>query len=108
MKLNTLVDDLKEFKKTDWLEKGFRELFSKINEFETCTPNDKFDQFTYNAPIVINEEVVENEVLVTFESFKLQKFKAKIKTIHNEFETLSEIEKIYLLAFIYELEMTDC
>lgn len=95
MKLNTLVDDLKEFKKTDWLEKGFRELFSKINEFETCTPNDKFDQFTYNAPIVINEEVVENEVLVTFESFKLQKFKAKIKTIHNEFETLSEIEKNY-------------
>jgi hypothetical protein len=95
MQLNTLIDDLKEFKKTDWLEKGFRELFSKINEFETCTPNDKFDQFTYNAPIVINEEVVENEVLVTFESFKLQKFKAKIKTIHNEFEILSEIEKNY-------------
>jgi hypothetical protein len=95
MQLNTLIDDLKEFKKTDWLEKGFRELFSKINEFETCTPNDKFDQFTYNAPVVINEEVVDNEVLVTFESFKLQKFKTKIKTIHNEFETLSEIEKNY-------------
>jgi hypothetical protein len=95
MQLNTLIDDLKEFKKTDWLEKGFRELFSKINEFETCTPSHNFDQFTYNAPVVINEEVVDNEVLVTFESFKLQKFKTKIKTIHNEFETLSEIEKKY-------------
>ena len=95
MQLNKLIEDLKEFKKTDWLEKGFRDLFSKINEFEICTPNDKFDQFTYNAPVVINEEVVDNEVLVTFESFKLQKFKAKIKTIHNEFEILSKIEKNY-------------
>ena len=84
MQLDKLIDDLKEFKKTDWLEKGFRDLFSKINEFEICTPNDKFDQFTYNAPVVIDEEVVDNEVLVTFESFKLQKFKAKIKTIHKK------------------------
>jgi hypothetical protein len=95
MQLDKLIDDLKEFKKTDWLEKEFRDLFSKINEVEICTPNDRFDQFTYNAPIVINEEVVDNEVLVTFESFKLQKFKAKMKIIHNEFEILSKIKKNY-------------
>lgn len=107
MQLNKLIDDLKEFKKTDWLEKGFRDLFSKINEFEICTPNDKFDQFTYNAPVVINEEIVDTEVVVTFESFKLQKFKAKIKTIYNKFESLSQIEKIYYCeSLVSQLKQT--
>jgi hypothetical protein len=95
MQLEKLIADLDEFKKTDWLEKGFRDLFSKINEYEICTANDKFDQFTYNVPVLINGEVVDNEVLVTFESFKLQMFKAKLKKIHSEFETLTQIEKNY-------------
>lgn len=107
MQLDKLIDNLKEFKKTDWLEKGFRDLYNKINEFETCTTNDKFDQFTYNAPVVINEEIVDTEVVVTFESFKLQKFKAIIKTIHNEFESLSQIEKIYYCeSLVSQLKQT--
>lgn len=95
MQLIDLIDNLKEFKNPDYLVKEFRDLYSKINEFEVCTPNDEFNQFTYNTPIVINEEVVDTEVVVNFKSFRLQKFKATIKIIHNQFENLSQIEKIY-------------
>lgn len=97
MQLQKLIEGLSEFKETDWLEKEFRDLFNKINEVETCNANDNFDQFTYNAPVVINEEIFFNEVLVTLENFRLQKFKSRLVLINNEFKNLSQIEKIYYL-----------
>jgi len=95
MQVEKSIEDLKEFKKIDWLEKEFQDLFDKINEYETCIPNENFKQFTYNSPIVIKGEIIFNEVLVTFEDFKFQKFQAKINLIQSQFEEMSQLEKIY-------------
>jgi len=93
MQLDKLIDDLKEFKKAGYLKKEFRDLFDKINMFEICTPNDEFNQFTYNSPTIINQEVVFNEVLVTFENFRSQQFKAKINLINSSLNGIPEQQK---------------
>lgn len=100
MQLDNLIDDLKEFKEAEYLKKEFRDLFDKINIIEICTHNAEFNQFTYNSPTVINQEIVFNEVLVTFESFKLQQFKSKINLIGSSLKDLPDLEKstIYQIA----------
>lgn len=93
MQLDKLIDDLKKFKQKEYLEKEFRELFDKINILEICTANAKFDQFTYNSPTVINQEIVFNEVLVTLKNFRLQQFKAKINLIYDRLNNTLDQEK---------------
>lgn len=95
MQLEKSIEALKEFKKNDWIQKAFRDLFDKISEYEACTPNKNYTQFTYNSPVALNDEIIFNEVLVTFDNFRLQKFKTKINLIQHQFEELSQLEKIY-------------
>jgi hypothetical protein len=93
MQLNKLIDDLKEFKKTDWLVKEFYEEYCNLNNREDDGSFEELVDFSFTTLLKTSSDTITNTETITFNGFKLQKFKSKTKLVINEFEKLTELER---------------
>jgi hypothetical protein len=92
MQLNKLIDDLKEFKKTDWLVKEFYEEYCNLNNREDDGSFEELVDFSFTTLLKTSSDTITNTETITFNGYKLQKFKSKTKLVINEFEKLIELE----------------
>ena len=92
MQHNKLIDDLKEFKKTDWLVKEFYEEYCNLNNREDDGSFEELVDFSFTTLLKTSSDTITNTETITFNGFKLQKFKSKTKLVINEFEKLIELK----------------
>ena len=93
MQLDKLIDDLKEFKKPDYLVKEFYEEYCNLNNREYDGGFEKLVDFSFTTALKHFEKIFIHTETITFNGFKLQEFNAKIKLAINEFEKLTELER---------------
>lgn len=92
MQLDKLIDDLKEFKKTDWLVKEFYEEYCNLNNREDDGSFEELVDFSFTTLLKTSSDTITNTETITFNGFKVQKFKSKTKLVINEFEKLIELK----------------
>lgn len=92
MQHNKLIDDLKEFKKTDWLVKEFYEEYCNLNNREDDGSFEELVDFSFTTLLKTSSDTITNTETITFNGFKVQKFKSKTKLVINEFEKLIELK----------------
>jgi hypothetical protein len=93
MQLDKLIDDLKEFKKPDYLAKEFYEEYCNLNNREYDGGFEKLVDFSFTTALKHFEKIFIHTETITFNGFKLQEFNAKIKLAINEFGKLTELER---------------
>jgi hypothetical protein len=93
MQLDKLIDDLKEFKKPDYLVKEFYEEYCNLNNREYDGGFEKLVDFSFTTALKHFENILIQTETITFNGFKLQEFNAKIKLAINEFGKLNELER---------------
>ncbi|TDE31576.1 hypothetical protein E0I61_02430 [Flavobacterium ranwuense] len=93
MQLDKLIDDLKEFKKPDYLVKEFYEEYCNLNNRECDGGFEKLVDFSFTTALKTSSDTITHTETITFNGFKLQKFKSKTKLVINEFEKLTELER---------------
>jgi hypothetical protein len=105
MQLNTLIDDLKEFKKTDYLVEEFYKEYCDLNHREYDGTFENLTEFPYTTPLKAFDDNITHTETITFNGFKLQRFKLKIKLTVNDLEKLNQLEKnIICQHFIFKLK----
>ncbi|TDE46711.1 hypothetical protein E0I26_01105 [Flavobacterium rhamnosiphilum] len=93
MQLDKLIADLKEFKKQDYLVKEFYEEYCNLNNREDDGSFEELVDFSFTTLLKTSSDTITNTETITFNGFKLQKFKSKTKLVINEFEKLTELER---------------
>lgn len=86
MQLIDLINDLKEFKKPDYLVEEFYKEFCNLNNREYDGHFEKLVDFSSTAALKHFEKTLIHTETITFNGFKLRKFNAKVKLVTNEFE----------------------
>lgn len=99
MQLDKLIDDLKEFKNPEYLVEEFYKEYCDLNNREYDGSFEKLVDFSFTTALKTFADTITHTETITFNGFKLQRFKAKMNLSLNEFK-----RNVFCQQFISKLK----